>query len=159
MAVLYSETSVTIYQPRGPSNPEDLSAQPHHCVQPHRCAQPHRCDSHTCCINLSILISCSERSKNLIHRIFDDYCYISAFLSQRQKRVLKILSCILLYVLSKLVVVQIIVGVGFVRRGCLYKRRGYSKTNDGLPAVVCTTVRVERKKRMKKTQKNTHIRK
>jgi hypothetical protein len=147
MTALYSETSVNIYQPRGPNNPEDLS------------------DSHTAllshrkCKNLSILISCSEKSKNLIHCICYDYCYISAFLSQKQKRVLKILSCILLYVLSKIVVVQIIVGVGFVGRGCLYKRRGYSKTNDGLPAVVCTTVRVERKKRMKKTQKNTHIRK
>jgi len=147
MTALCFETSVTIYQPRGLNNPENA------------CTQPERCDSHTYCINLSILISCSEKSKNLVHRIFYDHCYISAFLSQKQKRMLKILSWILLYVLSKLVVVQIIVGVGFVGRGCLYKRRGYSKTNDGLPAVVCTTVRVERKKRMKKTQKNTHIRK
>lgn len=112
MAALYSETSIIIYQPREPNNPEDLSAQ------------PHRCDSHTYCINLSILISCSEKSENLVHRIFYDYCYISAFLSQKQKRVLKILSCILLYVLSKLVVVQIIAGVGSVGSGVSVQKEG-----------------------------------
>jgi hypothetical protein len=43
---------------------------------------------------------------------------------RRNKRVLKILSCILLYVLLKLAVVQIIVGVGFGREGVSVQKEG-----------------------------------
>lgn len=69
-----------------------------------------------------------------------------------------ILSCILRSKLSKPLLTPIIAGVALGVE-CLYKQRGCDKTNDALPAVVCATVRVERKKRMKNTQKNTHTRK
>lgn len=68
---------------------------------------------------------------------------------------LMVLSCILRSALSKPLLTPIIVGV-VLRVECLHTVRGCDETNDGLPAVVCVTVYVERKKRMRNTQKNTH---